>query len=173
MKISNYNITLIRVNESHLELLRNWRNSDYVNRNMIATNHITEEMQKNWFKTINNDQNYYFIAEYNNEKIGLIHVKNIINNNGEGGIFMASENFENADLVPRMILCFNDFIFEDLKLDYIYSQVKKQNKKAISSSIAQGCVINEEKDNTEIVNFILKPENYYKKTSKIKTILNK
>jgi RimJ/RimL family protein N-acetyltransferase len=173
MKITKYNITLKRLESSDLEILRDWRNSDYVNSRMIATDYITVEDQLNWFKTINNDQNYYFIAEYNNEKVGLIHVKNISQNKGEGGIFLASEKFENGDLVPRMIMCFNDFIFEDLKLDFIYSQVRADNKKAISSSIAQGCVVNKETTTDDIISFLLYPENYHNKTKKIKQILQR
>lgn len=32
MVFLKYNIKLHRVNETHLELLRSWRNSDYVNK---------------------------------------------------------------------------------------------------------------------------------------------
>ena len=173
MEISNYNIKLIRVNETHLELLRGWRNSDFVKSKMIFSEHITPEMQKKWFESINNGQNYYFLAVSNNVNVGVMHVKNIENNIGEGGIYLASADFENTDIVARMVLCFNDFVFDDLKLDYIYSQVKHDNQKAISSSLAQGCVKDEEKSTQEVVAFILKPENYRLKTKKIKQILNK
>ena len=173
MEISKYNITLIRVNDKHLELLRGWRNSDFVSSRMIYTNHITPEMQAKWFASINNNKNYYFVAVYKNQNVGVIHVKNIENNAGEGGIYLASAEYENTDVVARMVLCFNDFIFDELKLDYIYSQVKYDNTKAISSSIAQGCIKDEEKSTKNIVAFILKPDNYRKKTNKIKHILNR
>lgn len=173
MEISKYNIKLERVNETHLELLRGWRNSDFVNSKMIFNDHITPEMQQNWFESINNDQNYYFVAIHNNQKVGVMHVKNIVNNAGEGGIYLSSADFENTDVVARMVLCFNDFLFDDLKLDYIYSQVKHDNTKAISSSIAQGCVKDEEKSTEKVTFFILKPDNYRKKTNKIKQILNR
>ncbi|MFC6876152.1 GNAT family N-acetyltransferase [Flavobacterium myungsuense] len=173
MKIKNYNISLERVDKNHLEMLRNWRNSEFVSSKMLYTDFITEEMQQKWFETINNNQNYYFVANYNNVSVGLINVKNIIDNVGEGGIYLASSDFENTDIVARIVLCFNDYIFDDLKLDHIYSQVKATNQKAISSSIAQGCIKNEEKSTDEVVFFILKPENYRKKTLKIKEILNR
>lgn len=173
MEISKYKIKLERVNESHLEILRGWRNSDYVNSKMIFNDHITTEMQQKWFESINNNQNYYFIAIYNNENVGVMHVKNIIDNAGEGGIYLSSADYENTDVVARMVLCFNDFLFDDLNLDYIYSQVKHDNTKAIASSIAQGCIKNEDKSTDKIVFFILKPENYRKKTIKIKQILNR
>ncbi len=173
MEILKYNITLHRADAGNLELLRNWRNSEYVNSRMIYTEFITEEMQKKWFESINNDKNYYFIAEYNNEKVGVIHVKNIKNNAGEGGIYLSSEKYENTDIVARMVLCFNDFIFDELKLDHIYSQVRRDNKKAINSSIGQGCVENEEKSSKDVIWFILKSENYLNKTKRIREILNK
>ena len=173
MEISNYNIKLIRVNETHLELLRGWRNSDFVKSKMIFSEHITSEMQKKWFESINNDKNYYFLAVSNNVNVGVMHVKNIENNIGEGGIYLASADFENTDIVARMVLCFNDFIFDELKLDYIYSQVKYDNQKAISSSLAQGCIKDKEKSTDSVVAFTLKPENYRKKTAKIKNILNR
>ncbi len=173
MEISKYNINLRRIEESDLEQLRTWRNSDYVSKRMIFNEHITEEMQKKWFDSVNNNQNYYFIATFENEKVGVIHLKNIENNIGEGGIYLANEKFENTSVVARMVLCFNDFVFDDLKIDHIYSHVKRDNKKAISSSIAQGCEENKEKSTDEVIYFEMKPENYHHKTIKLKKILSK
>jgi RimJ/RimL family protein N-acetyltransferase len=98
-------------------------------------------------------------------------IKNIENNSGEGGIFLTDQKYENTDVVARMILCFNDYVFYEMKIDSIYSQVKTANKKAIASSISQGCVKNEEKSTNEIVYFELFPSNYEKKVLKIKKIL--
>ena len=173
MEISKYNVKLHIVSEMHIEMIRGWRNSEYVNSKMIVNEYITEYMQKKWFESINNLQNYYFITEYNGVFIGVINVKNIIDNVGEGGIFLSSDKFENTDVVARMILCFNDYIFDEIKLDYIYSRVKRDNKKAISSSIAQGCVVDQEKSTKDEIAFILLPDNYNNKTQKIKKILNK
>lgn len=173
MTITNYNITLKRVDSKDLELLRTWRNSDYVKTTMLYSEYITEEMQKKWFESIDNNQNFYFIAEFQNKKVGVINVKNIQNNSGEGGIYLASDEFENTDIVSRMVLCFNDFLFNELKLDYLYSHVKRDNKKASSSSKAQGCIENFKKSTEHVIQFKLLPENYNSKTKKIKTILNK
>ncbi|MGK4569269.1 GNAT family N-acetyltransferase [Flavobacterium sp. 3HN19-14] len=153
--------------------MRSWRNSDYVNSRMFETGYITAEMQQKWFGSINNGNNYYFVSEHNGEYTGLMHIKNISDNAGEGGIFLASDKFENTDVVARMVLCFNDFAFDDLKIGRIYSKVKADNKKAISSSKAQGCVVDEEKSTDDIVHFNLNRENYIHKTAKIKLILSK
>lgn len=171
MVIENFKIRLKKICFDDLENLRNWRNSEYVNKQMFYNQYITSDMQQYWFNNLDKDLNYYFIAIYNDENVGVIHIKNIMNNVGEGGIFLVDSKFENTDIVARMILCFNDFVFYKLKIDCIYSKVKKSNKKAISSSKAQGCVENVLKSNGEVIHFELSPTNYERKVFKIKKII--
>jgi RimJ/RimL family protein N-acetyltransferase len=171
MEFEKYNIKLVRLEEQYIESLRNWRNSDYVRSQMLYNEYITSEMQKKWFDQLDKDKNYYFIVYNNSEPVGVMQIKNIENNRGEGGIFLTDQKYENTDVVARMILCFNDFIFYELKIECIYSQVKITNKKALSSSISQGCIRNEAKSTNEVVYFELFPENYEKKVLKIKKIL--
>ncbi len=140
---------------------------------MVSNEYITKEMQEKWFDEINNELNYYFIGEYKNEKVGVINIRNIIENSGEGAIYLASEKFEESSIVARMILCFNDFVFDDLNLNFIFSHVKRDNKKAISSTIAQGGIVNEEKSTADYVYFTISRDNYKNKTKKIRKILNK
>jgi UDP-4-amino-4,6-dideoxy-N-acetyl-beta-L-altrosamine N-acetyltransferase len=170
--IEKYGIILRRITPEDLEQVRDWRNSDYIRSQMIFTDYITEQMQIKWFETVNNDQNYYFIAKYKNDDVGVIHIKNIINNIGEGGIYLTNSKFENTDIFTRMVLCFNDYIFNVLKIDIMYSHVKCNNPKALSTSKAQGCVENKEKSTTEVVYFELNKVNYDKKTIRFKKILS-
>lgn len=173
LQIAKFNIKLKRVQFDDLELIRSWRNSDYVNKMMVVNEYITTPMQEKWFSSINNDLNYYFIAEFNEEKVGVINVKNINNNSGEGGIYLASEKYENTSVVARIVLCFNDFIFDELKLDFICSHVKRNNIKAIASTIAQGGTVEIDNSTAEYIYFRLYRENYFNKTKKIRQILNK
>ena len=173
LQIAKFNVKLNRVQFGDLELIRTWRNSDYVNKRMVMNEYITTEMQEKWFLGINNDFNYYFIAEFNEEKVGVINVRNIIDNSGEGGIYLASEKYENTSVVARIVLCFNDFVFEELKLDFMCSHVKRDNTKAIASTIAQGGTEYIYKSNSEYIYFKLYKENYLNSTKKIRQILNK
>lgn len=173
MELIKFGIKLIRICYDDLELLRTWRNSDYVNKRMVFNEYISKEMQEKWFESIDNKYNYYFIAEFNNEKVGVINIKNINNNYGEGAIYLASEKYENTGIVARIVMCFNDFVFEDLKLNYICSHVKRDNIKAINSSIAQGCVEDKEKSTSNFIYFTLDKTSYNNKTKKIRKILNK
>jgi len=66
-----------RLKEEDLELVRQWRNHPSIKKYMVYREHITAEMQKKWFESINNDNNLYFIVEYKGKKIGLINGKDI------------------------------------------------------------------------------------------------
>jgi len=172
LELIKFSIKLRRICFDDLELIRTWRNSDYVNKRMVMNEYITKEMQEKWFESINNEYNYYFIAEFNNEKVGVINIKNINNNYGEGAIYLASEKYENTGIVARIVMCFNDFVFENLKLNYICSHVKRDNIKAKNSSIAQGCVEVKEKSTLDFIYFTLHKTSYINKTKKIRKILN-
>ncbi len=173
MKFNKFNITIERVSYDDLELIRNWRNSEYVNRRMVSNKFITKEDQLKWFDKINNNSNYYFIGNFNNEKIGVVSISNIINNSGEGAIYLSNEKFEDSGIVARLILCFNDFVFDHLNLESICSHVKRDNIKAISSTIAQGGVIDEDKTTPEYIYFKITRSSYRNKTERIRKILTK
>ena len=173
MLISKFNINLKRVTFDDLELLRTWRNSEYVNERMVSKEYITTEMQEQWFLSINNDYNYYFIAEFDNQKLGVISIKNINNKSGEGAIYLSSYNFESTSIFARIVMCFNDFVFDELNLEYITSFVKRDNFKALSSTIAQGGIEDESKSTSEYIYFKIDKLGYQNKTKKIRNILNK
>jgi RimJ/RimL family protein N-acetyltransferase len=171
MIINSYDISLVQLNENLIEDLRNWRNSDYVQTQMLFTDYITKEMQSNWFSTLDKSRNHYYIGYSGNVPFGVIHIKNILNNEGEGGIFLTNKSFENTDLVARLVVSFNDYVFYQLNIKCLYSHVRSSNRKAIASSIAQGCIKNEEKSTADVIYFELFRENYEKKMLKIKKIL--
>lgn len=68
MIVKQYGVTYKRVQESDIELIRYWRNRDFIRNTMQFQEYITPFMQKEWFKKINNPFNYYFIVEYEEKK---------------------------------------------------------------------------------------------------------
>lgn len=60
MEIHFLNYSLIKIQKHHLELLRNWRNNE-VREFMIYQEYISETMQQEWFDSINNQNNFYFL----------------------------------------------------------------------------------------------------------------
>ncbi|MBL7138704.1 MAG: GNAT family N-acetyltransferase [Bacteroidales bacterium] len=104
MKLSKYGIDLILLKEEEIELVRQWRNHPSVVSNYEYREYITPEMQREWFKTINNIHNLYFIVEYKGEKMGVVNAKNIDweNQTFESGIFIPEGKYSNT-FIPAMI----------------------------------------------------------------------
>ena len=88
--LEQYEVKLTRLTLADIELVRKWRNSSFVNSKMLLSKKITKEEQLNWFQKIDNAFNYYFIIEFEQEKVGLISAKNFNPDFGfgEGGIFI-------------------------------------------------------------------------------------
>jgi RimJ/RimL family protein N-acetyltransferase len=167
MKWERYGVCLYRLTVDEMELVRNWRNDPKISQYMFFKDYITPEMQLEWFYQINNDYNYYWIIEYNNDKIGLVNIKNIEKEKkcGEGGIFIYEDRYLNSDVSIRATFCHNDFLFEELKLDYIYGQIVPDNKRAVQFNKIQGAIIENSKDGKYLFATITK-ENYFKQRNR-------
>jgi UDP-4-amino-4,6-dideoxy-N-acetyl-beta-L-altrosamine N-acetyltransferase len=107
MKLSKYGITLNRLREEDIEMVRHWRNSPQITQFMEYREYITPEMQQEWFKSINNFDNFYFIIEYEGKKIGLINSSKIEWDtiSSEGGIFLWDEQYYETFVPVWASLC--------------------------------------------------------------------
>ncbi len=104
MKFFKYGITLERLREEDIELVRQWRNSDPVRLNMKYQEIISPEQQQKWFNSINNLRFNYLMIHYQGEKIGLLNDKNIDweSRSSESGIFLGRTEFYNT-FVPYLV----------------------------------------------------------------------
>lgn len=173
MVISGFGVRLKRIEESDLELIRFWRNSDYVKQYMVFRDYISPEMQLAWFKRINNDHNHYFLIIAENTPVGLANIKDINPESkiGESGIFLSSPEFVNSDLGVRATIVLLDFAFNDLDLSQLYQTITEANQAAQNFNKHLGVQI-VETDNGVSKGILLK-NNYFSKTNKIRKILNK
>lgn len=132
--LKQYDVELSRLQIEDLELVRSWRNEAHIANQMIYRDYISEEMQAQWFKTINNPYNYYFVIVFKGKKIGLINAKdfNPEIGFGEGGIFIGEKEFEDSFAAVYASLCLLNFVF--YFLPHITSsriRVLKTNERAI------------------------------------------
>jgi len=169
MKITNYGVTLVRLTEDKIEMVRNWRNDPKIVQFMEFKEFITPEMQLNWFHKINNDKNYFFIIEFEGREIGLVNVKDVDfeKMEGEGGIFIYDDDCLNSTISFQAILCLYDFCFITLKLNRLIAHVLKDNKRAIKFNRLFGYEIstNQEELNNQL--YILTSEDYLKNSVEI------
>ncbi len=160
--LEKYEVKLTPLTDEKIEMVRQWRNEPVISQYMEYREYITLEMQQQWFKSINNPNNYYFIIEYEGIEIGLINTKNIdyINKTAEGGLFIANEKYLNSDIALRASLCALDFGAEVLCFNVGTIHVLKMNKKAIEFNKMLGYVLAPNQDNIENQLYKIDIENY-------------
>lgn len=173
MKVIKYGVCLNRLTETDIELVRNWRNDPKISQYMEYREYITPEMQYNWFQKINNEHNYYFIAEYDNKKIGLINIKDIdmVRKCGETGIFIYDDQYLNGDVSFRCAFCNIDFAFENLNLNFLYGHIMSNNKRAIRYNKALGFCLAENQEGITKQLYVLEKEQYINRRENLLRLL--
>ncbi len=171
MKLIKYGVTLKRLTEEDLELLRNWRNSSKVNQFMEYREYITREMQLEWFKSINNPKNFYYIIIYKGEKIGMINEKGFDRSGNlttESGLFIAVEKYKNT-FVP----VFTSLILLEMSIFFLggkdsYIRILKNNESSIlyNKKLGYELCSNQEEVNNQL--YVLTVKNFIAKTRQLR-----
>jgi RimJ/RimL family protein N-acetyltransferase len=171
MIVEQYGVKYTRVTEQDIELIRYWRNQPFIRDTMQFREHITAEMQKEWFKKINNKYNYYFIIEVDHKKIGMINYKDPVphSNMAEGGILIWDVEYWGTPIPVFGSLTLLECMYEVLNLgDNSIVTVAKNNKRALTFNKMLGYEIYEEYKNDLFFKLILTKERYFEKTIKLK-----
>lgn len=169
MIIQKYGVQLRRMTIQDQELLRTWRNAAHVSRFMAFREHITTQMQIDWFQSVNNFNNYYYIIEYQGKAIGLINDKNIdyVNHTSEGGLFLHDTSFYNT-LVPvwaSLALLENSFI--TFRGEKSFAHILKDNTKAQSFNKMLGYELCPDQENQENQLYLLTRERFIRNSRKL------
>jgi RimJ/RimL family protein N-acetyltransferase len=161
LELAGYGITLRRLTQDKIEMVRQWRNDLKIRQYMLYQETITPEMQNKWFEKINNDNNLYFIVQYDGNEVGLIDVKDIDYKNsvGEGGIFIYDEELQNTDLAYRSHILLFDYVFNEIGLERISSEIQPTNIRAIRFATFLGC--EKISETPECLYYMLSKENYF------------
>ncbi|MBN9295278.1 MAG: hypothetical protein J0G96_14970 [Flavobacteriia bacterium] len=170
MIIEQYGVKLKRLEIGDIEIVRKWRNHTEIKRTMNFQKYITRQMQLDWFNSINNKYNYYFLIIYDQIPIGMINAKDISLNEftGEGGIFIGEKKKEYELISVYASLSLLNVVFKVLNyFEKSVIQVRKDNPKAISYNSLLGYNINKEKSTDEIYFFELTREGYFSHTERL------
>jgi RimJ/RimL family protein N-acetyltransferase len=140
--LKNQCITLTRLDEDSLELLRTWRNTPQISDNMEFRGYISQENQEQWFKNLCTETNYYFIINYQGRKIGLIHLNKFEDENASAhaGLFIAEKEFTGTGISLGASLLILTYAFDELKLETIYAKIKRDNLSALKYNSGLGFV---------------------------------
>lgn len=140
MKITRYGITLERLLQEQTELVREWRNDQKISRFMFYKGEITKEMQQEWFDSIDNEQNFFFLIHLKNTPVGLINISSIDweNKTAYTGLYIYDDKFLATDVPAMASLAMLDVFFLLFDIQSVYAKVKGNNKAAHNYNSALG-----------------------------------
>ncbi len=173
MKFFKYGITLERLREEDIELVRQWRNSDPVRLNMKYREIISPEKQREWFNSINNVNFHYVIIQYRGEKIGLLNDKNIDweTLTSETGIFIGRPEFYHT-FVPYLVsIAGIETLFYFLGWKKQYAHVLKSNTNAIKYNLELGYRLCEGQEGVDHQRYELTRESFDQTAGKIQKMV--
>jgi len=172
MIIRKWGIELRRLTQNDIELVRQMRNKDHIRNRMFYDRYITPEEQLQWFRSINNHRNYYFliVVQKNNEKIGLINGKNIdfVEGTLEGGLFIWNDEYWGTPYPVIASSIMHDLAFYITGIKRVLVRVRADNPLAVSYNQKLGFEI-VSKNEREIL-MILTREKYDETSKLIKQI---
>lgn len=170
MIIRKYGIVLRRLTESDLELVRTKRNSPEIRERMFYQEEISPESQRQWFETINNENNYYFIIEYDGNKVGLIHGKihSYQDRVAEGGMFIWDDHTIGSHIPIIASVCMADLTFLVMKMDKTVAEVRTDNSRALKYNLDLGYKITEKEKGSDKVFMELSRKDYFISAEKIR-----
>ena len=176
MKFIKNGISLKRLTADDIELLRQWRNSSEVARFMEYRETISPEMQKEWFKSVDNLDNFYYIIIYEGQKIGLLYEKKISSEDDiktESGMFIADTAYYDT-----FIPLFASIIMIELNMFTMggkesYIRILDDNQRSIEYNKNLGYVLCEGQEGIYNQLYVLTRENFIKKTRKLRQAIVK
>jgi RimJ/RimL family protein N-acetyltransferase len=152
-----------RLKKEHIQWVRGWRNSEFVNREMDFRAFITAEQQVTWFSNLNPNTDFYFIHRYRGEWVGLSHVlipSSTDNGNsesplvGENGGFLNDERWKSSGISLAIAIHTLDYAFYQLGVSLLRIKVNKQNRAALELTASLGyrrtCSLTDEFDQFEL-----------------------
>ncbi len=151
MKICKYGITLNRLRKEDLEFVREKRNEKEALSNDESHLEITPEMQFEWFESVNNFENFYYIIEYKGAKIGMLNNKKLdwSARTSESSLFLWDESLVDTIIPNLAALCLIEIGFYYLNWNVCYIRVHSDNPKAIDNAVSLGYELTEGKETVE------------------------
>jgi RimJ/RimL family protein N-acetyltransferase len=169
MKLTKYGITLRRLREGDVERVRQWRNSPQINQFMEYRGNITPEMQRDWFRSVDNFNNFYFIIEYGQKDIGLINSSNIEweTVSSEGGIFLWDDQYYETFVPVWASLCLLETTYFVMGAGKSVIKTLKDNERAKKLNIHLGYELLEGQEDVYNQVYILTRESFTKHAHKL------
>lgn len=173
-----YGVVMKRIERTDLPLIRYWRNHPMIQSRMDYQEYITPKMQEDWFESIHNPYNYYYLMydEISPDKpYGVINIKNAESmKEAEGGIFVWENSFWKSFKPSIFSIGTLDFCFHvlpDTETSIIH--ILKNNTQVISYNKLLGYVLAPDQENNFLQKYILHKKVFIEKSTKLRRALIK
>ena len=162
MIISKYGVVLKGLTKDQIEIVRDWRNAHEISQFMEYKEYITPQMQDNWFNSLDEFADFYFIIEYKAQQIGLIHISNIDwkSSSAHAGLFIGNADFLNTHVPLLSSLAMLDAFFLIFNISKVYAKVLQSNTVAVRYNTNLGFKPFEPQDKHEFQQYLLTKEDY-------------
>jgi len=170
MKLFKYGITLERLREEDIELVRQWRNSDPVRLKMKYQELISPEQQLKWFRSVNNLRFNYLLIHYQGMKIGLLNDKNIDweARTSESGIFLGRTEYYNTFIPYLVSVAGIETTFYLLGWKKQYAHILRSNINAIRFNLQLGYQLCEGQEDIDYQRYEMTRAGFAEKGGKIR-----
>ncbi|OPZ35553.1 MAG: UDP-4-amino-4,6-dideoxy-N-acetyl-beta-L-altrosamine N-acetyltransferase [Synergistetes bacterium ADurb.BinA166] len=122
--------------------VREWRNSDRVRMNMLASDLISEEQHRRWLASLADrpDRQIVRVAFFEGVPFGIITLKDIdrCSFRSDWGMYIGEECFLGRGLAKVMLFDLLVWAFEEEKLQRLYTSVLSDNAKAVALYLEHG-----------------------------------
>lgn len=174
MKFIKYGVTLSRLKEEEIEMVRRWRNDPVVVANYAFRDHITPEMQRQWFRSINNKNNLYLIIHYRGQTVGVINLKNINweEQTAESGIFIPYKEYHETPVSAIVSFLTTEFLFKLFNWKAVHAHVLKGNQPVQAFVRQLGYELSPGQEEVENQEYSLSREKFEKLAPRIKKAIH-
>ncbi len=170
MIVKGFGIQLTRLRHEHIETVRENRNSKKISQYMEFQNEITPQMQEEWFQSINNKFNNYFLIEFNGAQVGMIYGAEVDwekKETGNGGIFIWEGKWLETPIPLAAALMLTELSFL-LGLERTFVKILSTNLRAIAFNKNIGYELIPEQENNYNQRYVLTKEKYFEKAQRFR-----
>jgi hypothetical protein len=174
LKVTREDISFELLQPKDIELVRIWRNEEYVRKRLIYSHVISESQQKKWYKNLDKLHDLYFIVKQKEVKVGVSSFVKI--NWEEGHAETAYFQYTNPetksfnDVYVKTSLLMGDFFLNFYNFSFVTAKIKTDNTSVINFLKLIGYEVIEATEDLLILKCTLQAFN--KNRNKITSILN-
>lgn len=137
MILEGFGITLTPLQESEIELVRFWRNSNEIKRYALQQETISQEQQRQWFASLQKKEDEYFIIRIDSVPVGLIWF-NRLDNSIETGFYIYDTSFQNTLTPYKIVTLFHRYLFDEKGIERISCKIMHNNPRAVRFNLSLG-----------------------------------